>query len=243
MLRKRQVDYVYSASSTQYSVSKTQYPNIRDRDVLRLMPTLFVHRSDRFRPISVEQALEHCFLVGRNIADFPPPITLDLLYYLEQNGNDLEETMLQPAASILTCSDQWMAPIYVATETYKDKPDEGQIVITFLWNACIMMDNHCCVYWNQPAPSLFDVRKIAFDIFFDAEDGQWKTKYMRIPSRNMLLTTIPEALYIEKDTHRILVDPPSWWTRWRYSNLWKPILCYENEYMRWKQIRNFSESF
>lgn len=212
-----------------------------------LLPTLLIHATDQFRPVSIEHALKFCrwkTLRQQVTVDLQPP-RIDLTPALIHDWARIQDlnvasTWLEPRVDALSALNQYSdwteAPLYIQTRWKHAR--EGELICTYLWSAS-QPPRDC---WSRAPPRLLDVGRWVLSLYRYHEADPWQAGILRVPKQNMLLPVVPRCLYLEKDTHRVLLDPPSSWT-WQtqpYQPLWKPLIQrMSTAAQQWMDLHNF----
>lgn len=226
----------------------THDTRITTEAIAALLPTLLIHTSERFRPVSIEHALKFCrwkTLRQQTTVNLQPPridLTPSLIHdWAHTQDLDVSATWLEPRVEALPALNQYSdwteAPLYIQTRLTNAR--EGELVGTYLWSAA-QPSGEC---WSRAPPRLLDVGVLTLSIYRYHEADPWQPGILRVPKQGMLLPVVPRCLYLEKDTHRVLLNPPSSWTAWHthpYQPLWKPLIQrLSTATQQWIDLHNF----
>lgn len=216
-------------------------------EFLDLLPVLMLHRADRFRPLSWEHALQGCrwrTLRDQQVVDLHPPrstLTPALILDLAMTQQlDLTRTWVEPLPHPVRDYDEaYPAPWYV--QPLWHHPGHLDVMCTYVWSG---RTNHggCC----RTDTVALDVGRLVFTLRRPTEQHPWVAHTVRVPQCATLLTYVPSHLYWEKDTHRVLWEPPR--TIWgcvdrQYQPLWQPrlqpVLRRAPNTPHWLDLQNF----
>lgn len=193
-------------------------PNLSDHlvatdNIATLMPQLFVHASDRFRPITIEQALSVCRWKGRDgetqtvrqIVDDETPLTLDYMRHVVDTEKwQWNQTFLEPkpkALATLHAGPDWThVPLYVQTRL--KTPLEGHLVCTYLWSG-----RKAC---SGPFSSVtvLDVGVMVASIYRYDKTREWRLSSLELPRAHAIVPRVPSQLYLARNSHHICLEVP-----------------------------------